>query len=342
MGNFYRFRWPVPFHWSSVDLWRLDGDTPGVLCNHARYNRPTMQLIMRKGAKYITILRNPLNQYESMFNYMKFNSFLQLNESKNPLGDFVKNPVPYLYKMKKKFHGIPESMNLVKNPMFFDLGMYPPAYDNLTRVKEEISKINRDFELVMIMEYFDESLIILKKALCWQLEDILYVKFNQRKRLHKIHLSNITKKNILKWNKADVMLYEFFNKSLWKKIKEYGPSFWKDLDEFRNLNSKIERLCVENRETYEARMEFHGQIRSFRLNPNVPNYDRYFCQKSIRNETDYVDYFRKKYEPYGSYQTLLEEEGKKKASTRELIERLQEASQNIKFASSDSIPRAVT
>ena len=122
MGDFYRFRWPVPFHWSAVDLWRLDGDTPSILCNHARYNRPTIQLIMRKGAKFITILRNPVDQYESTFSYMEFAKFLQLNNSKNPLADFVENPVPMLYKMRDKYNGIPEPMNLVKNPMFFDLG----------------------------------------------------------------------------------------------------------------------------------------------------------------------------------------------------------------------------
>ena len=124
MGEFYRFRWPVPFHWSAVDLWRLDGDTPSILANHARYNRPTLQLIMRKGAKYIKFLRNPVQQYESTLSYMEFSKFLQLNNSKNPLADFVNNPVPKLYQMREKYRGIriPEPMNLVKNPMFFDLG----------------------------------------------------------------------------------------------------------------------------------------------------------------------------------------------------------------------------
>ena len=340
MGKFNRFHWPLPFHWSSVDLWRLDGDTPSILCNHARYNRPAMQLIMRKEAKYVTILRNPVEQYESMFNYMEFNTYLQLNISKNPLADFVENPVPVLYKMREKFRGIPESMNLVKNPMFFDLGHYPPAYDNMTRVVKEIAKIDRDFELVMIMEYFDESLILLKKAFCWKLEDIVYVKFNQRRQAPRITLTERVKKNIRKWNKADVLLYEFFNKTLWAKIEKYGPSFWSDLKEFRKLNSKTVKMCVDKRAYSEKAVNLHGEVRSFRINPLVSKYDRYFCKKIIRNEINYIDYFRLKYKPYGSYQNLLEREGKKKPSTRELIERLQIAS-NIRFASSNSIPRAV-
>jgi len=36
MGHM-RFSWPRKFHWSSVDLLRLDGQPGNVLCNHARY-----------------------------------------------------------------------------------------------------------------------------------------------------------------------------------------------------------------------------------------------------------------------------------------------------------------
>lgn len=122
MGDFYRFRWPVPFHYSAVDLWRLNGDTANILSNHARYNRRTIQLIMKKNAKYITILRNPIEQYQSTFSYMEFSKFLRINYSKNPLADFMQNPVPKLYAMRERYRGIPEPMNLVKNPMFFDLG----------------------------------------------------------------------------------------------------------------------------------------------------------------------------------------------------------------------------
>ncbi|XP_028393927.1 galactosylceramide sulfotransferase-like [Dendronephthya gigantea] len=338
MGYFLRFYWPALFHWSAVDLWRLDGDTPSILSNHARYNRPTMQLIMRKGAKYITILRDPVDQYESTFNYMGFEKFLDLKDSKNPLADFLKNPVPKLYQLRDKHHGIPEPMQLVKNPMFFDLGMYPPAYNNMTRVRNEIKKLDRDFELVLIMEYFDESLLVLKKAFCWTMSDILYVKFNQRRHKSAYHRDEQVKKNIRYWNKADVILYEHFNRTLWKKIADYGPSFRKDLDKFRQMNSKMQASCVEKRQFTENAFNSSGDILSFRLNPEVRSYDRYFCMKMLRNEVDYIDYFRNKYKPRGSYQTLLEKEGKKRPSTRELIERLQIAA-NIKFAEP---PRAVT
>ena len=217
--------------------------------------------------------------------------------------------------------------------------MYPPAYDNMTRVKNEIMKLDRDFELVLIMEYFDESLILLKKAFCWTMLDILYVKFNQRQHKPKVQISEKVKQNIRDWNKADVMLYDHFNKTLWRKIQDYGPSFWTDLKEFRRFNSKMQSSCVGRTQFSEKAFKSSGHILSFRLNPNVSAYDRYVCMKIVRNEIDYINYFRKKYKPYGAYQNLLEKAGKKKPSTRELIERLQIAA-NVKFA--DTVPRAVT
>lgn len=207
----------------------------------------------------------------------------------------------------------------------------------MTRVRNEITKLDRDFELVLIMEYFDESLILLKKALCWTLQDILYVKFNQRQHKPKIQISDKVKQNIRQWNKADVMLYDYFNGTLWRKIQDYGPSFWDDLNDFRRINYKMQSSCVEKKQSFEKAFKSSDEVVSYRLNSKVSAYDRYFCMKILRNETEYVEYYRRKYKPYGAYQTLLEQAGKKRPSTRELIERLQLAA-NIKFA---DVPRAV-
>ena len=174
----------------------------------------------------------------------------------------------------------------------------------MTEVKKEIMKMDRELELVLIMEYFDESLILLKKALCWTLKDILYLKFNQRKTgKTKVELSHAVKQNILRWNKADMMLYDHYNRSLWKKIHDYGPSFWKDVKEFRELNSKMQSSCVEKKQFHQkaSGSKTAVQIITYHMNPNVSIHDRDICVKMLRNGTDYVSYFRKKFKPHTSY-----------------------------------------
>ena len=39
--------------------------------------------------------------------------------------------------------------------------------------------------MVLIMEYFDESLVLLKRELCWELDDVVYFKLNQRSKEYK-------------------------------------------------------------------------------------------------------------------------------------------------------------
>lgn len=46
--------------------------------------------------------------------------------------------------------------------MLFDLGVEPEDFDSAGVVEETIRKVEQNFHLVMIAEYMDESLILLK------------------------------------------------------------------------------------------------------------------------------------------------------------------------------------
>jgi len=105
-------------------------------------------------------------------------------------------------------------MYLARNPMMFDLGFSFEYFQNLTAVKEYIQF------LVMIMDYFDELLLLLKRLLCWKIQDILYVTLNERQDKEKAtRLSALrVKENIRRWNKADVLLFDYFNATLWRRV----------------------------------------------------------------------------------------------------------------------------
>ena len=48
--------------------------------------------------------------------------------------------------------------------------------DDCEAVRSQIYSIDSEFDLVMIAEYFDESLILLKNLMCWTTEDIAFVR----------------------------------------------------------------------------------------------------------------------------------------------------------------------
>ena len=85
----------------------------------------------------------------------------------------------------------------------------------------------------MISDYFDESVVLLKRLLCWEFDDILYHKANKRiDEERAVDLSEDAKENIKRWNKADVFLYQHFNQTFWRKIQLEGEDFYNDLATF--------------------------------------------------------------------------------------------------------------
>jgi hypothetical protein len=60
--------------------------------------------------------------------------------------------------------------------MLWDLGMDVKLQEDQSELRKEIDYLDNQFDLVMIAERFDESLIVLKEKLCWDLEDVIYLK----------------------------------------------------------------------------------------------------------------------------------------------------------------------
>ena len=102
--------------------------------------------------------------------------------------------------------------NIVRNSMMFDLGFKSKYFENRNAVMQYVKYIEEEYDLVLINEYYDESLILLKNLLCWDFDDILYLK--QRVCKTKSSLNYENKANILSWNHADLLLYHYFNKTL--------------------------------------------------------------------------------------------------------------------------------
>ncbi|XP_068699298.1 galactosylceramide sulfotransferase-like isoform X2 [Montipora foliosa] len=315
----YRFGWPGYFNWNNVDLWRLNGEPANVLCNHARYRRRAMDVIMHSNTKYITILRDPVYQFESTFHYMELYRYFELTNYSSPMEIFLTKPREYLVNLTRALKTFPESMHLVRNGMFFDLGLSPGLQDDENGIRKAIQKIESEFSLVLIMEYFDESLVLLKREFCWDLDDVIYVKQNQRKPGNNSSttvLSTQLKERIRDWNRADVLLYEHFNKTFWTKIKQHGPDFFKDLAELKRKNEEMKRDCVSPEEVTEIAFRLTGEIRAFKLNKRVSTFNRYLCQKMLTNEIQYINYFRSKLHPTSEYQRHLRSLGRARPLTK--------------------------
>ena len=67
------------------------------------------------------------------------------------------------------------------NQLLWDLGVDAEKMYDHNVIENKIKEMEDHFHLIMILEHFDESLILMKDILCWDTQDITNLKLNARK-----------------------------------------------------------------------------------------------------------------------------------------------------------------
>ena len=64
--------------------------------------------------------------------------------------------------------------------MFFDMGFDNTRDDDVDYVTNAIKWLDGIFDLVVVSDYFDESMVLLSDLLCWPIEDFACLTVNAR------------------------------------------------------------------------------------------------------------------------------------------------------------------
>ncbi|KAJ8405845.1 hypothetical protein AAFF_G00312820 [Aldrovandia affinis] len=231
----HQFCYPRPFSARFVHPHTVP---PRIITNHMRFNLSELRRVMPNDTLYVTILREPASMFESLFSY--YNQYCQAfrHVPNGSLEAFLADPWRY-YRPDEK-----DSM-YARNTLTFDLGGdkdHAPSDGDY--VSSFIAGIERVFSLVMIAEHFDESLVLLRRLLSWDLEDVLYVKLNMRTSGSKQNLSNELPAQIRDWNALDSRLYDHFNASLWRQLDALGPEcVAREVELLRAARDRVVRGC---------------------------------------------------------------------------------------------------
>ena len=111
------------------------------------------------------------------------------------------------------------------------------------RIKEFIKHLNQDMDFVMITDRMDESLIILKEYLCWNMTDILYLNRLVRDQ-PKVSMSAETMNRILKYQVIDDQIFHHFNASFDHHLEKIGrEKVASQVKEFRKMREAFENKC---------------------------------------------------------------------------------------------------
>lgn len=287
------FFYPSPFLCSQVKDYR-PGDCFNIVCNHMRFNHQEVAKLLPADAVYITILRDPVDLFESSFHY--YHRTVPLTWSingDNKLAEFLSNPQNYYS---------PDAINsfYLRNLLFFDFGFENNIEEEDPRVMRYIHELSQHLDLVLIAEYFEESLILLKDKLCWTMEDIVYFKLNTRKSSSVSKLSPELRVKALKWNGADWKLYQHFNATFWAKVEAFGIERMKqEVKQLRRRNAEMKDICIEDGGAVEAQKiqdrRFlpwqpvgESSILGYNMKKHIEPKFRTICEKMLTPEIQYL------------------------------------------------------
>ena len=235
-----------------------------IMCQHVVYTPEMMSQIMPPDTVYITSVREPFARVKSVFHYftsaLTRSYLLRGNDQLDSyLADIprvertIKSPDNYEYRLSCVPLGFSYAFNGMAFALGFHTGFHRDTVDesyNATYIREWISTISRQFIFVIVVEYFNESLVLLRRLMCWPMEDILYLKQNVRR--YDIKNKTIDPSlvaNFRRYNVPDYALYDHFNRTLWHKIAAADDDFWPEVRHFNGVIDSIAQFCLSAKST---------------------------------------------------------------------------------------------
>ena len=126
--------------------------------------------------------------------------------------------------------------------MMYDFGYNFSRENENHKIIKKIKELEKTFDLIMISDKMEESLILLKHLMCWKTEDI--VSFSLNKKIYKTNIPSKFVREIKRLNKFDFLLYEYFKKIFDKKIEHFGnDKMKKEIEDLRRVSQKFISDC---------------------------------------------------------------------------------------------------
>ncbi|MGF1539615.1 MAG: sulfotransferase family 2 domain-containing protein [Pleurocapsa sp.] len=185
---------------------------------------------------YVTMLRNPIDRVISYYFFIKK----------------LKNHPDYKLinsnNISLKEYCTLGRENMTNGQTRFLSGMSPEqsGFGGAKMLDKAKKNLEEKFSVVGIMEYFDESLIVMKRKLAWQKNPFYYRRNTNRNNIYKqFTVSSETMSTIKQYNKLDILLYQYAYKLFEQQIKEQNNlDFQLDLKTFKVLNNIYGKYAV--------------------------------------------------------------------------------------------------
>ncbi|KAM4678569.1 galactose-3-O-sulfotransferase 4 isoform 2-T2 [Discoglossus pictus] len=286
----YQFNYPNLFHSRRVKGYNTQYKPHyDILCHHMRFRLPEVRKVMPPDSFYFTILRDPATMAESSFAY--YRTVASAFKKAPNFQAFISNLSLYYRQGERSNH-------YARNLLWFDLGFNPDAPFSESIARAGSRAVEGVFKLVLLAEYFDESMILLREALCWEIDDVVSFKLNIRGTSRPLQHDEIEK--LRAWNSLDWYLYRYFNQTFWEKVESFGRARMDiELKKLRERRNQLSEICLESSEPVGAENIQEEAIKPFQfgqakimgwvVRTNLEPKIRAGCVQMVTPELQYID-----------------------------------------------------
>ncbi len=173
----------------------------------------------------ISGLRYPFSQLKSDIHWIKLDKTKYLDGFENPFEKFL--ATKEIPTKGQKYLKIPEEY-----------------LENERQLEKYFDILEKAFSLIMITEYYDASLVLLRRILCWDIQDILYSRLKKGKYTYtNSTLLTETEKLHKELKPTEYALFNHFNQTFWSLVEKQPSSFWDEVNFYETLISNVSQLC---------------------------------------------------------------------------------------------------
>lgn len=227
-----------------------------IVLDHALYKEQAYTPYMAKDTKVISLIRHPLMYLESIMGFNYLDRHFGLTQFKDPIRTFLTSP----YQYDRKHRWVGDSWNCLpvngpsftKNAMAYHFGYEKQFDDSQNSIEKFLNNLESKLSFVLVLEKFDESLVLLKRIFKMEFRDIMYfplgsLKYHGRKNYHNLFRSRQELRNMTslhrQWAPADYAIYEHFSRKLENILSNQHPEFWTEVTHFKKVLSKFQNFC---------------------------------------------------------------------------------------------------
>ena len=212
------------------------GEHYDIFAIHTVYQTKWFKSLVPADSVYIAIVREPLERMISAAYF--FRDIIGYNYLKHiPRANFIHNLVNFPEKYNSAF------FSRTRNSMGCNFG-FPDniQWSEKDLIRAYLEKLNSEFLLVMTMEKFDESLVMMKRLLKWSFLDIVYQKTNSHKHIPVI-LNATEKERFRNTSFLDYEIFDYFTEVFETKLKTVGSDFYDEVKFFRDVLDRAAVFC---------------------------------------------------------------------------------------------------